>query len=297
MFLQLPGWASFLLSFGFACAFVGSLYVWPKSSTLDRNDPIQVKRRFMSIGTVSILSPFLLFLFDDSSREGPPLPVWIGFRGRGFGLALILPLIVTMTLFLGPIVLYFMENSMRDLRRDISSYLNHTSVLLPLRDLVVAPFCEELVFRALICTSLIAGGFGFTATVFISPTLFGIAHFHHLIGLVRSEGYSFAEAAKRCLFQLFYTTLFGSYASFIYITTGQFVAPFLCHAFCNMMGFPDFSWAVDQAHPQFKNKTLIWIIFVTGIALFTTLLATNWLTSPDIYDSFIYSRIEKNSTS
>jgi membrane protease YdiL (CAAX protease family) len=65
------------------------------------------------------------------------------------------------------------------------------------------------------------------------------AHMHHLIGLVRQRHLSVAEGLGLVLFQLFYTTVFGAFAGFVYLRTGHTVAPVLCHAFCNFMGFPN----------------------------------------------------------
>ena len=51
-----------------------------------------------------------------------------------------------------------------------------------------------------------------------------------LLGPIRSHS----------LFQFAYTTIFGMYSAFLFIKTGHFAAPFIVHAYCNFMGFPDF---------------------------------------------------------
>lgn len=47
-------------------------------------------------------------------------------------------------------------------------------------------------------------------------------------------------AILRTLLQLAYTTLFGGYATFLYLRTGSLLGVILVHAFCNWMGFPRF---------------------------------------------------------
>lgn len=49
----------------------------------------------------------------------------------------------------------------------------------------------------------------------------------------------------RTLFQLTYTTLFGAYATFLYLRTGSLLAVVLVHAFCNWMGLPRFWGRVE----------------------------------------------------
>jgi len=72
--------------------------------------------------------------------------------------------------------------------------------------------------------------------------IFGAAHIHHLLTHHLAQGMTISRAGKLITFQLMYTTLFGSFASHIFLCTDHLVAPILCHGFCNAMGFPDLSW-------------------------------------------------------
>jgi prenyl protein peptidase len=54
-------------------------------------------------------------------------------------------------------------------------------------------------------------------------------------------------ALIRSLLQFTYTTLFGSYATFLYMRTGSLLGVILVHAFCNWMGFPRFWGRVSAA--------------------------------------------------
>jgi prenyl protein peptidase len=53
----------------------------------------------------------------------------------------------------------------------------------------------------------------------------------------------------RSVFQLAYTTLFGAYATFLYLRTGSLLAVVLVHAFCNWMGLPRFWGRVGAIEP------------------------------------------------
>lgn len=87
-------------------------------------------------------------------------------------------------------------------------------------------------------------------------------------------------------FQAGYTTVFGWYASFLLLRTGHVIAPIGAHAFCNFMGFPDFSAA--QAHPR---AVLLKILYPVGIVAFAVLLAPmSW---PYMYSNLLSYREPK----
>lgn len=80
-----------------------------------------------------------------------------------------------------------------------------------------------------------------TKTVFISPLYFGIAHVHHYyeFRLTHPETH-ILPAILRSLFQFTYTSLFGFFAAFVFLRTGNLPAVILAHSFCNWMGLPRF---------------------------------------------------------
>ena len=99
-----------------------------------------------------------------------------------------------------------------------------------------------------------------TQTIFLSPIIFGLAHVHHFyeFKLTNPQVPVFA-AILRSVVQFSYTTLFGAYATFIYLRTGSVLAIFIVHAFCNCMGFPRF-WgrimpsAIRYGDPESKEQ-------------------------------------------
>ncbi len=122
-------------------------------------------------------------------------------------------------------------------------------------DLILqGPLAEEWVFRCCMCPVLLAGGWGQSAVIFGTPLLFGLAHVHHLINLVRQQGMTVQQGAVKVIFQLAYTTLFGIYASFVLIRTGQLNAVFLAHAFCNVMEVPQLGWLLNPQHELAPHK-------------------------------------------
>ncbi|RDD44266.1 CAAX prenyl protease 2 [Trichoplax sp. H2] len=182
-----------------AILYVCSLYVW-KNST-DRDDPRVIKKRFISVLIVSILSPIYVWWWSTPAKdaEGYTIGVWLGLRIDNIILATILPLLLT-----------------------------------------TAPFTEEFVYRACMLPILFSQ-FGFTMAILICPLMFGLAHLHHLIERIIRKDSSLSNAIAITVFQCGFTTVFGWYTSFVFLRTGHIIGPIVCHAFCNSMGFPTFS--------------------------------------------------------
>lgn len=84
-------------------------------------------------------------------------------------------------------------------------------------------------------------------------------------------------------FQMTYTTLFGAYSAFLFVRTGHLAAPCIVHAFCNHMGFPDFSEVFTYKNP---HKFIVASLFVVGLVAWCFLLAP--LTQPSLYSNEIF---------
>ncbi|XP_012876296.1 PREDICTED: CAAX prenyl protease 2 isoform X2 [Dipodomys ordii] len=125
-----------------------------------------------------------------------------------------------------------------------------------LRNQVIAPLTEELVFRACMLPML-APCTGLGPAVFTCPLFFGVAHFHHIIEQLR-----------------FRQSSVGS----IFLSAGHLIGPVLCHSFCNYMGFPAVCAALE--HPQ--RRPLL-AGYALGVGLFLLLLQP--LTDPKLYGS------------
>ncbi|WWC97249.1 hypothetical protein V866_004128 [Kwoniella sp. B9012] len=140
--------------------------------------------------------------------------------------------------------------------------------LIELRNYGVAPITEELVFRSTILSVSILGGLSFKSLVLGTPLWFGIAHAHHALETYRKNGSTrdaAIHAVLSCLFQLGYTTLFGWFASYLFLRTGSVIPPLVSHIFCNSVGIYLPSTAIAR-HP--KKRFLIWTSYLAGIAGF-----------------------------
>uniref|UniRef100_A0A672QZ03 CAAX prenyl protease 2 n=1 Tax=Sinocyclocheilus grahami TaxID=75366 RepID=A0A672QZ03_SINGR len=126
-----------------------------------------------------------------------------------------------------------------------------------LRNQVVAPLTEELVFRACMLPMLVPCA-GPSTAIFTCPLFFGVGWGKHI------------------MFQFSYTAVFGAYTAFIFIRTGHLVGPVLCHSFCNYMGFPALSTALDHPH-----RLTILSFYVLGVVLFFLLFFP--MTDPFFY--------------
>jgi prenyl protein peptidase len=121
-----------------------------------------------------------------------------------------------------------------------------------LTDFQQGPVSEELVWRSFIVPLHVLGHFSEKQIVFLTPLYFGIAHLHHLYEFRITHGeVPLFVAVLRSLFQFAYTSLFGFFATFVYLRTGNVYTCILAHTFCNWMGLPRFYGRVgaDAAVP------------------------------------------------
>lgn len=103
------------------------------------------------------------------------------------------------------------------------------------------PITEEVLFRSAAVPLLLLSQTSNTTIIFLTPVVFGLAHVHHFYEFRITHPHTpIIGALLRSLLQLAYTTMFGGYATFIYMRTGSLLSVILVHAFCNWMGFPRF---------------------------------------------------------
>ncbi|EKD13500.1 uncharacterized protein L3040_008633 [Drepanopeziza brunnea f. sp. 'multigermtubi'] len=107
------------------------------------------------------------------------------------------------------------------------------------RNYVAGPVTEEVLFRSAAVPLLLLARTSNTTIIFLTPIVFGLAHFHHFYEFrITHPDTPVGQAVFRSIFQLLYTTLFGGYVTFLYMRTGSLLAVILVHAFCNWQGFP-----------------------------------------------------------
>ncbi|KAJ5099189.1 hypothetical protein N7532_006190 [Penicillium argentinense] len=118
------------------------------------------------------------------------------------------------------------------------------------RNYVAGPITEEVMFRSAIVPLHLLAHVSPTRVVFIAPLYFGIAHVHHFYEFTLTHPDTPALAALlRSILQFGYTTIFGWYATFIYLRTGSLIAAILVHSFCNWCGLPRFWGRVEAGEP------------------------------------------------
>lgn len=121
------------------------------------------------------------------------------------------------------------------------------------RNLVVGPISEEYVFRAQATALFLLAQSSAIRIMWFGPLIFGVAHVHHFSETIihlKSDKTSYMSAlltpaillpaVLRSVFQFGYTTLFGAFAGFVILRTGNLYACVLVHTFCNWMGLPRF---------------------------------------------------------
>ena len=122
------------------------------------------------------------------------------------------------------------------------------------RNLIAGPVTEELVFRSLIVPLHLMARVSASRIVFLTPLYFGIAHVHHFYEFVLSHpNFPLLPAVLRTLVQFTYTSLFGFFATFVFLRTGSVYAAIAAHVFCNWMGLPRF-WGRVGAPPRIEPR-------------------------------------------
>ncbi|PYH97507.1 prenyl protein protease [Aspergillus ellipticus CBS 707.79] len=124
------------------------------------------------------------------------------------------------------------------------------------RNYVAGPITEEAMFRSAIIPLHLLAKVDPDRIVFVAPLYFGIAHVHHFYEFrLTHPDTPVIAALLRSVFQFGYTTVFGWYATFLYLRTGSLPAVILAHTFCNWCGLPRLWGRVEVGVPFFvKGK-------------------------------------------
>uniref|UniRef100_A0A8D8WMA1 CAAX prenyl protease 2 n=2 Tax=Cacopsylla melanoneura TaxID=428564 RepID=A0A8D8WMA1_9HEMI len=300
---QISIWKPILACLTLSIVYVASLYIW--SSPFTRNEPATIRKRFFSVFVMSLISPlFLWYFLEPKYLDKNTLLETLGLRFPGLIQAMILPLLLTMVLFLGPLVLQGFsgiwqvyagnkqrrtENKVEEEREapEVSNepkfWWTNVNDLMWVRNYIVAPLSEEFTFRACMLPLLLQV-FRPNTAIFVAPLFFGAAHFNHLIERLKT-GMLWRHALLISCFQFCYTFLFGGYSAFLFVRTGHFVAPFIAHAFCNHMGFPDLEEIYSLGEPR---RCCMLILCMVGLVAWAFLLIP--VTNPNLYSNNLWWR-------
>jgi len=267
---------SYLSCLVLAIIYVSSLYVWKTKE--DRKHPSTIKKRFLSVTVVTLVSPFFVYHFMDKSLLADN-SLWtiLGIRFAGLATAIVVPMVLTAILFLGPIsILYF--NGFFPFYTEYKRWPLYMKDLIFIRNYIMAPISEEFTFRSCML-ALIIHCVEPKKAIFICPIFFGTAHLHHMREQIR-EGIPVVNVLISAGFQFGYTSIFGAYSAYLFLRTGHLIAPILVHSFCNHMGVPDFG-AVMELPPRQKIVSIV--CFITGLVLWILLVRA--MTEPSLYSN------------
>ncbi|KAK3226815.1 hypothetical protein Dsin_006677 [Dipteronia sinensis] len=283
-----------------ACVFLTLFYVailYAPTLILRLPPPSSLKnfliRRFVCAAISSVVSLlFSALILPIRSEEASSLVGVYGIRSDHMWQAVVFPLSLTSLMYAGSLVLKSMlllkswKKNTNDgggvlsdcIKSALKTFLDYmismASNVMAWRNYVVAPLTEELVFRACMIPLLLCGGFKICTVIFLCPVFFSLAHLNHLMEIYSRQNYSLLKASMAVGLQLGYTVVFGWYASFLFVRTGNLVSPLVAHIFCNFMGLP-----VTFA----RKRGLVSVAFVAGVLAFLWLLFP--LTRPDLYNN------------
>ncbi|KAI1304293.1 CaaX protease [Xylaria venustula] len=210
------------------------------SRTLSRDAPSVVRARITSVSLTCVVCSLITFAILTSQGRATygealhSLGYWpLGLAGAGKSLLL------TAILFSGPLYETLVVDGAW--RQWLSLYpvssLFHDYIRW--RNIIAGPFTEEVLFRSASVPLMLVAQTSVTRTVFLSPVIFGLAHFHHFYEFrITHPNEPVVTGLLRSLVQFSYTSLFGAYATFLFLRTGSLLAIFIVHAFCNIMGLP-----------------------------------------------------------
>ncbi|KAK7205707.1 CAAX protease self-immunity-domain-containing protein [Myxozyma melibiosi] len=271
---QLSKFTAFLVCTLCTILYVGVLYIHPNSrpsATVSRNDATVIKYRVIAI-TIStyVTAVFTTWILNEWRVSLNPLYLMVSLR------MLPMPslfeifrsgLLITAILFVGPLVeKLFLSGGISELNygfRDIfRSWIN-------IRNYIIGPFTEEIVFRSCIISIELRARMSPTTVIFVAPLYFGIAHLHHAYeSYIQNPNY-LKLVILNSIFHFAFTTIFGWYASFLFLRTGSFWQPFVAHVFCNLMGVPKVGARLDG--PAWYTR-LYHGLLVFGLIAFAMLL-------------------------
>lgn len=249
--------------------YVIPFYLSPRtrpSPSLSRDAPSVIRARITSVSltcAITSLATFLVLANKGSLDNAHVLHV-MGYWPLGLSESA-RALLLTAILFAGPLFEYFVvDGGWRDwvgsasggggapltMTKDSPSS-SSPSFLQPVRDVlfggdwtawrnyIAGPLTEEILFRSAAVPLMVLARTPLGKTIFVSPLVFGLAHVHHLYEFkVTHPRVPLGAAVLRSAFQLGYTTLFGAYATFLFLRTGSLLAVFAAHVLCNCMGLP-----------------------------------------------------------
>ncbi|KAJ2480745.1 CAAX prenyl protease [Coemansia sp. RSA 2131] len=276
-----------LLSLGHGTTYVASIYLFmamfptPLATIHDRDHPHIMKQRMRGVTLatlVSLVTTSVVLWYWQSSNEQfnvTQIANQLGLDPRMALPSVVVALVLMCVLFLGPLIISHLEGMCGwDMLKRVPDNLWNQPIYL--RNYVVGPVTEELVFRSAVIALWSASGLSLKMCVFVSPVIFGVAHVHRAVSLY-VKGDALGRILMSAVVQLLYTTVFGWIAAGLFVRTKSITGPTVAHIFCNLQGLPDPTKAAQ--YPGYKY--FIWLSFVVGLVGFLVLFEP--MTRPGVF--------------
>ncbi|ROV90334.1 hypothetical protein VSDG_08131 [Cytospora chrysosperma] len=244
--------------------YVVPFYLSPRtrpSPTLSRDAPSVIRARIASVTVTCAAASLITFYVLVSRGRYGNADVFhaMGYWPAGAPEAL-RALLLTALLFTGPLFESLVaEGGWRDWLAlgPVKEVMNEITAW---RNIVAGPLTEEVLFRSAAIPLMVLARTPLATTIFVSPLVFGLAHVHHFYEFrVSSRGpVPVSAALLRSAFQLGYTSVFGAYATFVYLRTGSLLAVFAVHVLCNCVGLPRV-WGRVRGPARFRESDGRWL--------------------------------------
>ncbi|KAI1282295.1 CaaX protease [Xylaria sp. FL0933] len=210
------------------------------SRTLSRDAPSVIRARITSVSLTCVVCSLITFVILTSQGHATHAEALHSMGYWPLGLAeTARSLLLTAILFSGPLYETLLVDGAWRQWLSLYPVTSLFSEMIRWRNIIAGPFTEEVLFRSASVPLMLIAQTSVARTIFLSPVIFGLAHFHHFYEFrVTHPHEPVVTGLLRSLLQLTYTSLFGAYATFLFLRTGSLLAIFVVHAFCNTMGLP-----------------------------------------------------------
>jgi prenyl protein peptidase len=271
------------LSIVYTLLYVAVLYLHPSARPtrlISKDHPNVIKTRIIAVSFASAICAACTVYVGAGARD-----TYASAAIRILGLRLkpqelSQSLLLTSTLFAGPLFEYLLaEGGLLTFPRDI---YHNGFCWIGIRNYLAGPATEEFVFRACIIPLHFYASVKPGYIIFITPLYFGLAHVHHIYERTRQAPGHLAEACLVSLVQFTYTTIFGWFASFIFMRTGSLLACIAVHSFCNVIGLPR---VTGRVRGGIWKSVLYYILLVGGVLCFA-LQIDDWTASATGYQPY-----------
>lgn len=231
----------------------------------DRNSLSSIIRRVS--GAICCNAAFILVVHLILSSNDRNSFFEMGLKKEGIVASLFISPIPIICLYFGTIIMLGLDGILKEIFT-LKGWSNCLTDRIFIRNVVFAPISEELAFRGC-CIPLLLNCFEKGSIIFVLPLGFSLCHLHHILDDTR-KGSSIINSLLARLFQCTYSYLFGVYAAFLFLRTGNVIAPIISHAICNCLGLPSI---VDINEYQDNSpKVILYFCHIFGLVMFIYLL-------------------------